>query len=40
MALSMVWLIFGSTMLIMGLQRRQAALRWVGLVALGLTAGN
>ncbi len=40
MALSMVWLIFGATMLIMGLQRRQAALRWVGLVAFGLTAGK
>ncbi len=40
MALSIVWLIFGATMLIMGLQRRQAALRWLGLVTFGLTAGK
>jgi len=40
MALSMVWLIFGSIMLVMGLQRGSIALRAVGLVALGLVAAK
>ncbi|MEA3400157.1 MAG: DUF2339 domain-containing protein [Armatimonadota bacterium] len=40
MALSMIWVIFGSVMLVMGLQRNSAALRWVGLAALGLVAGK
>jgi len=40
MGLSMVWLIFGSTMLIMGLRPNGVALRWLGFAALGLTAGK
>jgi len=40
MALSMVWLIFGSAMLVMGLQRDSVALRAVGLVALALVTAK
>ena len=40
MGLSMVWVIFGATMVVMGLQRDSAALRWLGFAALGLVVGK
>ncbi len=40
MGLSMVWVIFGATMVVMGLQRNSAGLRWLGFVALVVTAGK
>lgn len=40
MALSTIWILFGATMLVAGLEKDRGAFRAIGLVALGITAGK